>query len=320
MPGLNRVCIPDPIVFQNLSTGGRIYEWSFGDGGQVVKQDTTFIMHRYNQPGTYRIRLLAIDAGTCVGLDSAFTQVVVTKPVGEAGPDMEMCFNAGAQLTATGGLTYEWRNYNRTYSSTEQSPVVNPEEDDGYIVSIFDFNGCAKKDTINIRVIPGVELDFSLSKAYDCFNRPTIQVQNLLPSDEQVFFDFGDGITSDLEQTGHTYQQDGTYPVKLVGVKETCVYEKVISIPVYQLKVPNVITPDEFPENNKFVIQYGGNKLSASSLTARVIIVNRWGKKVFESNNYQDDWDAGNVEGGMYFYEIQIPGEATCKGWLHVIK
>jgi hypothetical protein len=320
MPGLNRVCIPDPIVFQNLSTGGRIYEWSFGDGGQVVKQDTTFIMHRYNQPGTYRIRLLAIDAGTCVGLDSAFTQVVVTKPAGEAGPDMEMCFNAGAQLTATGGLTYEWRNYNRTYSSTEQSPVVNPKEDDGYIVSIFDFNGCAKKDTINIRVIPGVELDFSLSKAYDCFNRPTIQVQNLLPSDEQVFFDFGDGTTSDQEQTGHTYQQDGTYPVKLVGVKETCVYEKVISIPVYQLKVPNVITPDEFPENNKFVIQYGGNKLSASALSARVIIVNRWGKKVFESNNYQDDWDAGNVEGGMYFYEIQIPGEATCKGWLHVIK
>lgn len=65
-----------------------------------------------------------------------------------------MCFNAGAQLTASGGLTYEWRNYNNTYTSTEQSPVVNPQEDDGYIVSIFDFNGCAKKDTINIRVIP----------------------------------------------------------------------------------------------------------------------------------------------------------------------
>jgi hypothetical protein len=179
--------------------------------------------------------------------------------------------------------------------------VVNPKEDDGYIVSIFDFNGCAKKDTINIRVIPGVELDFSLSKAYDCFNRPTIQVQNLLPSDEQVFFDFGDGTTSDQEQTGHTYQQDGTYPVKLVGVKETCVYEKVISIPVYQLKVPNVITPDEFPENNKFVIQYGGNKLSASALSARVIIVNRWGKKVFESNNYQDDWDARQCGGRDVF-------------------
>lgn len=321
MPGLNRVCIPDPIVFQNLSTGGRIYEWSFGDGGQVVKQDTTFIMYRYNQPGTYRIKLLAIDAGTCVGLDSTFTQVVVTQAAGEAGPDVDMCFNAGTQLTATGGVAYEWINYNRTFSSTEQSPLVNPTEDEMYIVSIIDFNGCAKKDTVHVRVIPGVELDFSLSKTYDCFNRPTIEVQNLLlSSGEQVFFDFGDGNTSDLEQTKHTFQQDGTYAVKLVGVKETCVYEKIISVPVYELKVPNVITPDEFPENNHFVIQYGGNKLSSSSLSARVVIVNRWGKKVFESNNYQDDWNAGNVEGGMYFYEIQIPGEAVCKGWLHVIK
>lgn len=320
MPGLNRVCIPDPIVFQNLSTGGRIYEWSFGDGGQVVKQDTSFIMHRYNQPGTYRVKLLAIDAGTCVGMDSTFTQVVVSKAAGEAGPDADMCFHAGTQLTASGGVSYEWRNVNNTFTSTEQSPVVNPEKDERYIVSIIDFNGCVKKDTVNIRVIPEIELDFSLAKVYNCFNRPTIQVQHLLSSDEPVFFDFGDGTTSDLEQTEHTYQQDGTYAVKLVGLKETCVYEKVMSIPVYELKVPNVITPDEFPENNKFVIQYGAGKLSASSLSARVVIVNRWGKKVFESQNYQDDWDAGNVEAGMYFYEIHIPGEAVCKGWLQVVK
>ncbi|MCW5912332.1 MAG: gliding motility-associated C-terminal domain-containing protein [Cyclobacteriaceae bacterium] len=321
MPGLNRVCIPDPIVFQNLSTGGRIYEWSFGDGGQVVRQDTSFIMHRYNQPGTYRVKLLAIDAGTCVGMDSTFTQVVVTEAAGEAGPDVDMCFGAGTRLTATGGVAYEWINYNRTFSTTDQSPVVNPAEDEDYIVSIFDFNGCSKKDTVHVRVIPGVELDFSLSKMYDCFNRPTIAVENLLPAaDEQVFFDFGDGNTSDREQALHTFQQDGTYAVKLVGVKETCVYEKVMSVPVYELKVPNVITPDEFPENNQFVIQYGGNKLSASGFAARVVIVNRWGKKVFESNNYQDDWDAGNVEAGMYFYEIRIPGEAVCKGWLQVIK
>ncbi|MBX2896231.1 MAG: gliding motility-associated C-terminal domain-containing protein [Cyclobacteriaceae bacterium] len=320
MPGLNRVCIPDPIVFQNLSTGGRIYEWNFGDGGQLVKQDTTFIMHRYKQPGTYRIKLLAIDAGTCVGMDSTFAQVVVTEAAGSAGPDVDMCFNAGTQLTATGGFTYSWINYNRTFTSNEQAPHVNPADDEVYIVTIADFNGCVKKDTVHVRVIPGVELDFSFSKTYDCFNRPTIQVQNLLPSGEQVFFDFGDGNTSDLDQTVHQYQQDGTYSVKLVGLKESCIYEKAVSIPVYELKVPNVITPDEYQENNKFVIQYGTNKLSASALTARVVIVNRWGKKVFESENYQDDWDAANVEAGMYFYEIQIPGEAVCKGWLHVIK
>lgn len=94
----------------------------------------------------------------------------------------------------------------------------------------------------------------------------------------------------------------------------------MIQVPVFELKVPNVITPDEFPENNKFVILYGGHKLSASSLTARVVIYNRWGAKVFESDNYQDDWDAGNVESGVYYYDIQVEDEASCKGWVQVIK
>ncbi|MBX2898685.1 MAG: gliding motility-associated C-terminal domain-containing protein [Cyclobacteriaceae bacterium] len=320
MPGLNRVCIPDPIVFQNLSTGGRFYEWNFGDGGQAFRQDTTFLMYRYQQPGTYRVKLLAIDAGTCVGIDSAFTMIYVTQAGGSAGPDLEMCWNAGTQLTASGGNSYLWETYDKKFTSTEQSPRVNPEKDTDYVVSISDSNGCTLKDTVHVRVIPNVEVDFDWQRKYDCVNRPTLEVENRSEANAEVFFDFGDGTTSDLDRTQHRYTADGTYAVRVVGKNEFCVFEKVKSIPVYQLKVPNVITPDEFPENNFFVIQYGSGKLSESSMQARVVIVNRWGKKVQESNNYQDDWDAANVEAGIYFYEIQIHGEATCKGWLQVIK
>jgi len=320
MPGLNRICMPDPIVFQNKSTGGRFYEWNFGDGGQVVRQDTTYIMHSYKAPGTYLVKLLALDAGTCVGKDSTFTTVVVTKPAGFAGPDQVMCFDTGARLIATGGLTYQWQNWDKTFTSTQAAPLVNPIKDDGYRVTIADINGCIKIDTINIKVIPGIDLQFEYSKLYDCFSRPTIQVQNLTDPTEEVFFDFGDGSTSDLDVTTHVFGADGLYNVRLLGRKESCIYEEAVQIPVYELKVPNVITPDEFPENNKFVILYGGKKLSASSLTARVVIYNRWGAKVFESDNYQDDWDAGNVEAGVYYYDIQVEEEASCKGWLQVIK
>jgi hypothetical protein len=93
-----------------------------------------------------------------------------------------------------------------------------------------------------------------------------------------------------------------------------------VLIPIYELKVPNVITPDEFPENNTFTILYGGKKLSASALSAQVIIYNRWGNKVYESDDYQDDWSADTVAAGVYYYDIQIEGEAACKGWVQVIK
>lgn len=320
MPGLNRVCLPDAIAFQNLSTGGQFYEWDFGDGGQLVKQDTTFIMHAYKEPGTYRVKLLVIDIGTCVGRDSTFTTVLVSRPGGFAGPDQVMCFDAGTRLIATGGVTYQWENWDKTFKSSEASPKINPVEDDGYVVTIGDAIGCTKKDTVNIKVIPGIDLKFEYSKMYDCFNRPTIQVMNLSDPAEDVFFDFGDGITSDLDATTHVYNQDGVFALKLLGRKESCVYEERIDLPVFELKVPNVITPDEFPENNAFVILYGGKKLSLSSLTSSVVIYNRWGGKVFESNDYQDDWSGENVEAGIYYYDLTVEGETSCKGWVQVIK
>ena len=197
---------------------------------------------------------------------------------------------------------------------------MNPVKDDGYRVTIADVNGCIKIDTVNITVIPGIDLQFEYAKLYDCFSRPSIQVQNLTDPAEEVFFDFGDGTTSDMDMTTHVFNEDGLFNVRLLGRKESCIYEEAVQLPVYELKVPNVITPDEFPENNVFVILYGGKKLSSSSLTARVVIFNRWGAKVLESDNYQDDWDAGNVESGVYYYDIQVEGEASCKGWVQVIK
>ena len=49
-------------------------------------------------------------------------------------------------------------------------------------------------------------------------------------------------------------------------------------------------------------------------------IFNRWGEKVFESQDYQYDWDGDGLASGIYFYEISVDGHATCKSWLHLVK
>lgn len=319
-PGFNRVCLPDPIVFQNKSTGGKIHEWDFGDGTALVKQDTTFITHFYKNPGTYRIKLRILDNGTCIGKDSTFTNVLVWEPLGFAGDDMEMCFNAGTRLIAGGGVEYRWRSEDKRFTSTEATPRVNPTEDTRYFVTITDVNGCVTRDTIDLRVIPGIDLKFDIQKVYDCFSRPEVLVKNLTDPGETVFFDFGDGNTSDLDEDQHAYQQDGIYSIRLVGQREACVYDNRIDLPVFELLVPNVITPDEFLENNTFKILYGGRKLSESSLKAHFVVYNRWGNKVFESKDYRDDWNGSNVEAGVYYYDLTVEGEASCRGWVQVIK
>jgi hypothetical protein len=35
-------------------------------------------------------------------------------------------------------------------------------------------------------------------------------------------------------------------------------------------------------------------------------IYNRWGTIVYQSEDYQNDWDGGNVSDGVYFYVLEL--------------
>ena len=37
-------------------------------------------------------------------------------------------------------------------------------------------------------------------------------------------------------------------------------------------------------------------------------IFNRWGKKLFTQDNYNNDWNGGNHPDGTYFYILSVPG------------
>ncbi|HMI64957.1 MAG TPA: PKD domain-containing protein [Cyclobacteriaceae bacterium] len=320
VPGYNGVCIPDKIVFQNLSTGGEFFEWNLGDGTALLKTDTAFVIHEYKKPGKYTVKLKAIDASTCVGKDSTFTTIDVWMPEGTVTKSEVICLGASAQLTASGGVTYDWISDDGKFTSQQAQFSVAPEDTIRYFVTITDIRGCVANDTVKISVVPGVDLKFDARKVYDCFSRPSVQVTNRTDPKEEVFFDFGDGTTTDQDQDTHQFQKDGTYPVRLVGRKEFCVYDTTIDLPVYELKVPNVITPGTPDLNDTFVIQYAGRPISESTLRASLSIFNRWGKKVYQTDDYRDDWSAENVDAGVYYYKAEIVGETTCKGWVQVVK
>jgi hypothetical protein len=37
----------------------------------------------------------------------------------------------------------------------------------------------------------------------------------------------------------------------------------------------------------------------------KIIIYNRWGSQVYESNDYHGEWAGGNLSGGTYFYKLE---------------
>jgi hypothetical protein len=324
-PGLNQLCFPDSIRFQNFSTGGEFYEWDLGDGTQLVKTDTTSFVHQYENEGVYTVKLKAIDLNTCIGVDSTFTTIRVFRNLLKVQDDDKICFGTTYELKGTGGINYQWS----TDEGALTSPVVKPEESTTYFVTVTDANGCKLKDTVNIEVVPFIDVKWEYAFISDCISRPEVFVRNLTEAnpDELFLFDFGDGATTDLPEIKHTYQQDGTFTLRLTGVKEFCVYEKLIDLPIYSMLVPNVITPETSAgQNDVFTIQYGdaetfpGQTPADVGLKVSLNVYNRWGKQVYESADYQYDWSAKDLDAGVYYYTLTIGDQATCKSWLHVVK
>ena len=83
--------------------------------------------------------------------------------------------------------------------------------------------------------------------------------------------------------------------------------------------IPNVITPNNDGDNDTFEIQGLGKFVSNE-----IVIFNRYGDHVFETENYQNDWDAPDQTSGTYFYVLSAKdkdgNDHEFKGWIQVIK
>ncbi len=97
----------------------------------------------------------------------------------------------------------------------------------------------------------------------------------------------------------------GSYNIKVVTQDSGYVSESNYVICVQPepptITIPNVITPNGDGRNDFFVIrnllQYDYRPL---------IIKNRWGKTVYESDQYNNDWNGRNVPDGVYYGVVQI--------------
>ncbi len=92
-----------------------------------------------------------------------------------------------------------------------------------------------------------------------------------------------------------------------------CRKDYVLSIAVdTNLMIPNIFTPNGDGVNEVFFIR---NMPDATE----VIVSNRWGKQVYSSSNYQNDWGGGDVADGVYYYRIKAGGQ-TYSGWVEVLR
>ena len=96
--------------------------------------------------------------------------------------------------------------------------------------------------------------------------------------------------------------EDGTYTVT---ASDQCPQSVTATIVVEdgcqsEVVIPNVITPNGDGENDRFVI------LGLKDRDNEVQIWDRWGKEVYKASNYQNNFSAGDLSDGVYFYWIRV--------------
>lgn len=312
-PGVTTLCFPNQIVFENVSIGGEIFEWDFGDGSSQVLSDTNPVIHEYPNPGSYEVTLTAIDENTCIGIDVAQVTVNFTESSFLVIDDGEICSGNEFVLEAYGGTGYTWFNSDLSILSSEQFHIVAPIDTTKYYIKIVDaIKGCDLFDSVTVNVIPAVLVDFEVSRNYNCKDTPEITFVNYTKNASQYTWVFDDGTTSTEFTPTHVYES-GIYKLTLKADHEICYDEKTITLNAQPIKTFNVITPAFVDDANDFFEVI-------SPLPVGLVVFNRWGQKVFESEDYQSNWNAEGEPSGIYYYDLTVDGEHVCKGWVHVLK
>jgi gliding motility-associated-like protein len=183
-----------------------------------------------------------------------------------------------------------------------------------YVVTINDRLGCGTKDTVRVDDRPGPELklDSLVETPCDdeCRGEVFSSVREGVPPYE---FRWNDpGIEKDSIVRGLCAK---SYKLTVVDSND-CRDELEVELGECELEVPNVITPNGDGKNEAFVIE-NLDRYPGSSLT----VYNRWGKKVYEDPDYENDWKGGKLSDGTYFFVLTPKGKkAPIKGELTVLR
>jgi gliding motility-associated-like protein len=286
-------------------TPGYVYAWAPIGG-------TDSIAH--NLPaGTYSV--IATDLLGCPITDSTtlielwpLPEINFTADVTEGCQPLQVQFY---ETTPASGQTYLWDFHDADATSTDKNPMYIFENWGSYPITIYvtSIHGCLDSLTqdsmINVYPKP-VALFYPQPGVTDIVD-PYIYFNNQSTFTDYSHWVFGDGETSDSLCPNHEYLDTGTYHVVLYLISEhgcrDTTNDDVIVNEVITFYAPNAFTPDNNGLNDVFVVKGSG----INPATFRMMIFDRWGELVFESNDINNGWD-GRVKG-------KIVEETTVYTW-----
>lgn len=285
---------PTPVVDLGKDSticDGMLYAFDAGNAGAnfMWSNGITSQTMQVSLPGTYSV---IVTKDGCAGTDTMVLQVAPL-PVVALGPD-DCSITAVTLDAGNPGLLYNW-------STGANTQTINITQSGNYSVTVTSplSTDCFGTDDIKMQIIP--DPVFDMQDAEFCSHEKHVMPGLVNPHPEFVLswspggLNFVPIVLHDMKPGQYVYTLD------VEGCQH---YSASANITVLdcQLTVPNVITPNGDGANDKFIIENLEHYLNSV-----MVIYDRWGKKVYESNNYGHEWwDGSKNADGVYYYILHV--------------
>ncbi len=211
------VCVNEPVTFTNASTGGLTDFWQFGDGNGSSSPNP---VHRYQDTGTYTVRLIAF-SNYCSDTVTEVNLIRVTGPEALFTPVYSCTSRLAVTFTNNSrrAVTYAW-DFGDGGTSTQQNPLHTYAAAGTYPVRLIavDANGCRDTATNNVTVYAPPAVGFSANDTTICRGETVTFTRLSNPPGYTYAWSFGDGgvpASSALTVT-RQYNIANTYQVRLI--------------------------------------------------------------------------------------------------------
>lgn len=282
---------------QNYET----YTWSNGSNAPFLEQSE----------GTFTVTVT--DAFGCSGTSAPFT-ITNSDPVANVLGIVPFCKHDSIMVTGDGNYeSYLWYGDDGKVISETNSTYTSG---DSLFLVVTDAFGCQDSAAFYVPATLPPVASFTSDPLYQTVLLPatvqywdtsTITENDPLNAWTWTFNPNTPGIDDFIVFEQHpliNFPDTGYRVITLVVTSEIGCKDTVSSW-VYIIDkpfVPNVFSPGGDGINDYFKVPFIDNY--PNNL---VLIYNRWGKKVFEGNNYKGDWDGDDLPSGTYFYVVSAP-------------
>ncbi len=307
--GVYDTCVAGPVDFTDLTDPNgavlEIWEWDFGDGNTSDEQNPTY---QYDDPGLFDVELVVIDTIGCTDTIAGdilwfpAPKAIIFQPSESVGcPPLDVTFqNLSFPIDSTYDIIWTFGDDSTSYEISPDHTYLIPGEFDIH-VEVTSPIGCFEEAFfprwIDVDSLPVADFYHTPPSYISNFN-PTVEFTDYSRRAAAWNWKFGDYDSTIIQNPTYTFPDTGLVEVQLAithyyGCVDTIV--KLVDVqPRITYFLPNAFTPNNDTKNDEF--KGGGYFRGIKDF--EMVIWDRYGGVVFETNDPNDGWNGRRNNSG----------------------